>query len=151
LAAVNPNHKPTPGTGAPNPPIDPAQASKEKYEEEKGGGFFEVYGIDLSDNYLAFLAISIVMLIYAALVVAGGIQMSTLESRMFGFIGSAMAILPIHIAGLCLVFSILLKYFLGLLIDDADYIFYVMLGMDILLWLLCIAVGVWCILMLNDE
>jgi len=157
LAAVNPGHVPTPGTGAAQPPQPPQPGGgvggppKEKYEEEKGGGFWEVYGMDLGEQYLIFLALSVVMMVYTAVVVSGGIQMGTLESRTFAMVGAIMSMLPVTIAGLCLVFSIIIKYGLGLLMDDADYIFYVMLGMDIILWLGCIAVGVWCILTLNDE
>jgi predicted Zn finger-like uncharacterized protein len=125
------------GTGQPAP-------KKEK------PGFFRIATIDLSfffklawHLFLASLIPILLCMFYSALVAYGAIQMQNLESRGWGIASSIMAMIPLHSGGLQLVTGMVVQFFLGLIIDDVEFISVVALVVVTVEWLLCVAVGAW--------
>lgn len=117
----------------------------------KGPKFFEVYGLDLSSYFLILMVPMILMAIYSAMVVAGGIKMQNLESRGFGITGCIMGMLPFHILGLQVVTFIVMQWGLMLIMDDQDFVTYVASGFVGLEWLASLGICGWGLMTLMNE
>lgn len=130
----------------------PVAEEKEKKKKDDGIPFStSVYGYNLGNNFIVVLAPIILAILYSATIVAGSIKMMTLESRLFGIIASSMLLLPIHVGGLAMFVIIFAQFAIGMIIDDREFIDLVTMGMSAILYLICIAVGVWCLVVLNDQ
>jgi len=122
-----------------------------KYEEEKGAGFFDVFGIDLVAFFLPLLPVFLLGLVWTGLVVGGSIKMQNLESKVWSYVGAIMVMVPFHVLGLYALLSILLRYGLGMIIDDMDYLNSLANGGSALAYVACLGIGIWCLIVLKDK
>jgi predicted RNA-binding Zn-ribbon protein involved in translation (DUF1610 family) len=122
-----------------------------KKVEDEAGGFFEMFGVDLSVFFLILMVPLILCMIWSSMVVAGGIKMVNLESRAFGIVGSIMAMFPIHVGGLQTVATLVLTYLGWLLLDDAAFGQYIAMAVSSIIYLLSLAIGIWSLMTLMDQ
>jgi hypothetical protein len=127
-------------------------------EEAEKGGFYEFQGYDLSIicdwawyMFLLSLVPIVVMMIYSALVVYGALQAQNLESRGWGIASSILVMLPMNIGGFALVLALLVQFGMNIVIDDTEFIGNVGLGIIVILWLVCIALGAMALTTLLKE
>ncbi|MFO0876976.1 MAG: hypothetical protein U0840_06350 [Gemmataceae bacterium] len=121
-----------------------------KFEEEKPG-FFEFYGYDLAIWFLILMVPMMLLCVYSAMVVAGGIKMQNLESRPFAIVGSVMAMFPMHTGGLQILTALIAGYIFGEMLEDRDFAAYIALALMSLEYLISLGVGIWCLVVLWDQ
>jgi phage FluMu protein Com len=129
----------------------PQQQGAAKKAEENRPPFFGLFGLDLGGYFLILMVPMILCMVYSSMVVAGGIKMVNLESRAFGIVGAIMAMIPLHVAGIQTVATLLLTYMGWLLLDDADFGQYIAMAVSAIVYLLSLAVGIWSLMALMDQ
>jgi hypothetical protein len=136
----------------------PAVSESQKKFEEEQAGFFEVFGIDLWNVgalawYIFWPAlIPFVILMFASgLVGYGSIQAVNLESRRWGIAGCILAMMPFTVAGLAMVTIMVSQFFLGMIIDDKDFLMIVSIVLASAEYVASLAVGIWMLVMLMKE
>jgi len=128
----------------------PVPSEDVKFDEEKPP-FGDVHGLDLAENFAWTLPLMILGAVFSAVVTAGAIKMQTLESREFGLTSSIMVLFPIHFLGTAGAVTILIQFLLGMVLDDRDYTNMLTLTLSGKMYVLCVAIGAWCILTLMNE
>jgi len=109
-----------------------------------------VWGIDL--NQTAFLDLPMLFLCllpvilgmgYAGILAGGAVKAQNMESREWGIASSILVMLPINHCGVMMVASIFIQFILTMIIDDREYIQYLVLVTCIIICLGEIALGAW--------
>jgi predicted Zn finger-like uncharacterized protein len=155
-----PGGMPGPGGGGGGGGAQPAGANPKMEKEENASSFFEIASIDFSTlfdlpwyQFLPSLIPFVVLMLYSGLVAYGAIKLQNLESYGWGMASSIMVMIPMTCCGgVILVFGMCIQFFLGMLIEDPDYIGLVASVVAAGLWLSCVAVGIWSLTtLMSDE
>jgi predicted Zn finger-like uncharacterized protein len=130
---------------------------QQKFEEEQPG-FFEIFGWDLwilgQLRWYVFwpsLIPFVLMMFVSGLVAYGGIQMQNLESRRWGIAGCILAMLPLSTAGLQMVTIMVAQFFLGMVIDDRQFITIVTIVFASAEYLASLAIAIWALVTVCKE
>ena len=121
--------------------------------------FWVVYGVDIDKyiiqlpwyTFMAALLPFLALACYSAVIVSGGIKAQNLESRTWGIVASVMAMLPLNTIGLTLLCTLVIHWFIFLLLDDIDLGLYFSIGVNVLIWLISAGIGGWNLKTLMDE
>jgi hypothetical protein len=60
---------------------------------------------------------------YCGVVCLGAVKIQNMESRTWGFVSGAMAIVPVTTGGILLVTLILIEFLLAMIMDDMEFIY----------------------------
>jgi phage FluMu protein Com len=136
-------------------------AATAKAAKKKEPGFYEIWGMDAAhftkkETAAWVFILSLIPLalgfVYSGLTAFGGVQMQNLESRRWAMAGSIMAMIPLNMGGVIILVGLLTNFlFLSQLEMDAGYTTFLVILFTSIVWLLSLAVGVRCLLILNDE
>ena len=142
-----------------NVPEATAPGEKAAKPKPKDPPFWVIYGVDF-DKYIitlpwyTFMAALIPFLAlagYSALIVSGGIKAQNLESRAWGITASVMAMLPLNTIGLTLVCTLVIHWFVWMVLEDEDFAMYISISVNALIWLVSAGIGGWTFKTLMDE
>ena len=107
---------------------------KDLSKSKKEFSAMDVWGMDL--NQTAFLDLPMLILCllpmilgmaYAGLLAGGAVKAQNMESREWGIASSIMVMVPINHCGVMIVVSIFIQFMVGMMIDDPEYIQYMVL------------------------
>jgi hypothetical protein len=141
---------------AEEPPDDPRAKDKEKEEADKR--LLLVAGVDLAlmglyQWYLFLFLLSPIFLgmAWCALVAYAAVKVQSLESRVWGIVGSIMTMIPYCVGGLLIVLCVLVGILGGMLFDDRAYVAYMQIGILAILVIGELATGIWVLVTLMKE
>lgn len=110
----------------------------------------KVWGIDLNEtaslDFFTLLLCLLPILLgmgYAGLLAGGAVKAQNMESREWGIAACIMVMIPINHCGVMMVVSIFIQFILSMIIDDRDYVQYMVLITCIIICLGEIALGAW--------
>jgi predicted Zn finger-like uncharacterized protein len=119
---------------------------------------YTTFGWDMSQlaMYAWFMFILMMLpillgMIYAAVQTYGAVSAQNLESRQWGLVSSIMAFIPISMGGFFMVLTMILSFILNMLLDDTELIDWTVYGIGIIIGLLSIAAGIYCLMTLIRE
>jgi hypothetical protein len=148
------------GLGAANLDMDPWEdpRAKEKEKEDLDKRLLLVAGVDLAllglyAWYVFFLLLSPIFLgmAWCAVVAYSAVKVQSLESRVWGIVGSVMTMIPYCVGGLVVVLCILIGILGGMLFDDRAYVAYMQIGVLVIFVLAEVGTGVWVLVTLMNE
>jgi predicted Zn finger-like uncharacterized protein len=139
------------------PVFAPPEDKTQKFEEEQAG-FFEIFGFDLwlvgqLPWYVFWPSMIpfVLMMLVSGLVAYGAIQMQNLESRRWGIAGCILAMLPFSTAGVQAVTIMCGQFFLGMVIDDRQFITIVTIVLASLEYVASLAIAIWALVTVCKE
>jgi hypothetical protein len=74
-----------------------------------------------------------------------------MESRVWGIVSAIMALLPINAGGITFAIAFAIQFGLRQAEIDEDSINYLTIGIGVLLWLVSMGLGVWVLIVANDQ
>jgi predicted Zn finger-like uncharacterized protein len=85
----------------------------------------------------------IIGMVYSAFVTFGAVRVQNLSGYRWGITSCIMMMIPIHSAGFMAATSLLLQLFAGMVIDDRQFMFSVVIGLMVVEKVACIGVAAW--------
>lgn len=140
-----------------DPPLDPrvAEAAKDMAKEAATRtliGAFTAVGTGIVVFIVLLLLLPLILgFAYSATVAYGAVKMQSLESKVFGYIASIMAMIPIHSFGFFL-FVNAVMWRIGIeLLEDYTLSMYLFGFYSLVIFLGPVLVGIWCITTLMNP
>jgi hypothetical protein len=126
--------------------------------KKKKSAFFTVLGVDISELreqewywiVLTFVGLA-VCAIYAGVVATGAVKMQNLESRTWGMVSSFLAMVPLMLGGVMLIFGLLVGFLLSILGEDPASSEGFVYAVFALIWLAGAGVGAWTLMTCLNE
>lgn len=119
---------------------------------------FNLFGMDLTMLaqfstlvYLLWLTPVFVGMAFSALVAYGAVKVQNLEGYGWGIAASIMAMIPLCTGGLLATTAVVVTFLLGMVIDDASFLYGMTIFILVLEKVAAILVGVWTLLTLLSE